>query len=108
MELPVHVFGDDDYRQPGLDASGGRGGLYPGPRPSAGSTAVKYLVLMSPPDADWDAIAELAGDPSWRATAMRRYFQRIENCRYRPVARLIALHPGDHQYDDTNSPAGST
>ncbi|HEY5990165.1 MAG TPA: GMC oxidoreductase, partial [Streptosporangiaceae bacterium] len=32
----------------------------------------------------WDAIAAHTGDASWRAEAMRDYFERLENCEYLP------------------------
>jgi hypothetical protein len=37
-----------------------------------------------PPDNDWDAIAELTGDDSWRSDKMRELFIDIENCTYAP------------------------
>ncbi len=44
---------------------------------------------MAPHDLDWNAIAELTGDASWRAENMRRYFERIEDCRYSRWRRLL-------------------
>lgn len=35
-----------------------------------------------PPDNDWEYIAELTGDESWRAENMRTYFTQHENCTY--------------------------
>lgn len=37
-----------------------------------------------PPDNDWDAIAELTGDESWKFHKMRELFIEIENCTYAP------------------------
>ena len=48
------------------------------------------MILMAPHDSDWDGIAALTGDASWRAKRMRRYFRRLENCRYRPVWRALS------------------
>jgi len=48
------------------------------------------MILMAPPDSDWDAIAALTGDASWRGAAMWRHFQQLEACRYRPVWRALA------------------
>ena len=52
------------------------------------------MILMAPSDSDWNAIAALTGDPSWRAEVMRSYFRRLENCRYRPLWRWIARLTG--------------
>ena len=71
-----------------------RGVLYPRASTLGGCTAHNAMILMAPHDSDWNAIAELTGDPSWRAENMRRYFRRIENCRYRPLWRWIARLTG--------------
>ena len=84
----VHDFGDDAERRPGADACGRRGVLYASTL--GGCTAHNAMILIVPDDSDWNAIADLTGDSSWRAEAMRRYFQRLENCRHRPLWRFIA------------------
>ena len=48
------------------------------------------MIWVYPHDADWDAIAAATGDDSWSAASMRRLFQKIENCRHRPVHRWLA------------------
>jgi choline dehydrogenase len=101
----VHDFGDDAERRPGVDASGRRGVLYPRASTLGGCTAHHAMILMAPPDSDWNAIADLTGDRSWSANAMRRYFQRLENCHYRPLWRWIArltggrVNPTGHGWD---------
>ncbi len=90
----VHDFGDDAERQPGLDAMGRSGVLYPRASTLGGCTAHNAMILMVPPDSDWNAIAELTGDPSWRAEKMQEYFQRIEDCRHRPLWRLLSQATG--------------
>ncbi len=45
---------------------------------------------MYPSDEDWNGIAKLTGDASWRADSMRRYFELLENCHHRPFDRLLA------------------
>lgn len=63
-----------------------RGGVfYPRAGTLGGCTAHNALILVYPSNGDWDRIAEVTGDPSWRARRMRRYFERLEACRYRPV-----------------------
>ena len=75
------------------------GVLYPRAATLGGCTAHNALIFLYPHDADWDGIAELTGDRSWSARNMRRYFQRLENCRHRPVYRWLAklgLDPTHH------------
>ncbi len=67
------------------------GVLYPRASCLGGCTAHNALILVAPPDADWDAIAVTTGDQSWSASNMERYFVRLENCRHRWVARALAL-----------------
>lgn len=58
------------------------GVLYPRCSTLGGCTAHNAMILVYPHNEDWDAIAKLTGDPSWRADAMRTYFERLENCQY--------------------------
>ncbi len=51
---------------------------YPRAGTLGGCTAHNAMILMAPHDSDWDGIAALTGDASWRAPLMRRYFQRLE------------------------------
>lgn len=41
-------------------------------------------VSANPPDADWDHIAEITGDDSWRAEKMREHLVSLENAAYAP------------------------
>jgi choline dehydrogenase len=63
--------------------------LYPRAATLGGCTAHNAMIWVYPHDADWDAIAAATGDDSWSAAAMRRQFQKIENCRHRPVHRWL-------------------
>jgi choline dehydrogenase len=65
------------------------GVLYPRAGALGGCTAHNALIMVYPHNADWDEIARSVGDDSWNADNMRRYFQRLENCRHRPFWRLI-------------------
>ena len=67
-----------------------QGIYYPRAGTLGGCTAHNAMILMAPHDSDWDDIAALTGDASWRATDMRRYFQRLEQCRYRPAWRALS------------------
>ena len=64
--------------------------LYPRAAALGGCTAHNAMIWVYPHDADWDAIAAATGDDSWSAASMRRLFQKIENCRHRPVHRWLA------------------
>jgi choline dehydrogenase len=85
----VHDFGDDAERR-GRVKPATPGVLYPRASTLGGCTAHNAMILIVPHDSDWDLIAERTGDPSWRAPAMRRYFQRLEDCRYRALWRLLS------------------
>ncbi|MFF2205851.1 GMC family oxidoreductase [Streptomyces sp. NPDC058145] len=61
-----------------------RGVLYPRAGTVGGCTAHHALITVYPYNRDWDAIAEETGDATWHSTAMRRYFERLERCTYRP------------------------
>lgn len=73
----------DWKRQPG-------GVFYPRASTLGGCTAHNAMILVRPDDADWKAIQDLTGDPSWAPARMRRYFRRMEDCRHRPVLRVLA------------------
>ncbi len=70
------------------------GVLYPRAGTLGGCTAHNALIFVRPHDSDWNAIARLTGDRSWRARAMNRYFRRVEACRHRPLWRWIAEKTG--------------
>jgi choline dehydrogenase len=72
---------------------------YPRAGALGGCTAHNALIFVYPSQTDWDQLADLTGDVSWRATAMRKYFQRVENCRHRPFDRFwhrLAIDPSRH------------
>ncbi len=78
------------------------GVLYPRAGTLGGCTAHDAMIMVYPHNADWDHIADLTGDRSWRARNMRRYFQRLENCRhrwpYRLLYRLTGINPTRHGF----------
>ncbi|HJU16368.1 MAG TPA: GMC family oxidoreductase N-terminal domain-containing protein, partial [Stellaceae bacterium] len=76
--------------------------LYPRSGTLGGCTAHNAMIFVCPHNADWDGIAEATGDPSWRADAMRAYFERLEDCRHRPLDRLLAktgINPSRHGWN---------
>lgn len=77
------------------------GVLYPRAGTLGGCTAHNAMIMVYPHDADWDGIAALTGDSSWRADNMRSYFQRLENCHHRPLSRWLSklgINPTRHGY----------
>ncbi len=76
--------------------------LYPRGGCLGGCTAHNAMITVYPHNADWDFIETLTGDSSWSADNMRSYFQRLENCRYRPIMRLlskIGINPSRHGFN---------
>src|SRR5215813_7223808 len=65
------------------------GVLYPRAGTLGGCTAHNAMIMISPHNADWSHIADLTGDPSWKAENMRKYFERMENCYHRPPYRWL-------------------
>src|SRR3954470_8413466 len=89
----------DAARQRRDPKCGDRGVLYPRAGALGGCTGHNAMIFVAPHDSDWDGIASLTGDRSWSAANMRRYWQRVENCQYRPVWRLLnrlGVNPTGH------------
>jgi choline dehydrogenase-like flavoprotein/predicted acylesterase/phospholipase RssA len=62
---------------------GRKGGIfYPRSSGIGGCTAHHAMIVVAPNDKDWDYIADLTGDDSWRAAQMRGYFAKLEQCLY--------------------------
>jgi choline dehydrogenase-like flavoprotein len=77
----------------------GKGIFYPRAGTLGGCTAHHALIFIAPHNSDWDDIAELTGDKTWRGGRMRRYFQKLERCQYlnRPWYRRWNF--GRHGFD---------
>ena len=78
------------------------GVLYPRAGTLGGCTSHNAMLVAYPHNSDWDEIAALTGDPSWSASNMRRYFERLENCRHRPLYRWLAkvgINPTRHGWN---------
>ena len=67
------------------------GVLYPRAGTLGGCTAHNAMIFVAPTNSDWDGIADVTGDVSWRADNMRRYFEQVEDCRYLPFSRFFRL-----------------
>jgi len=78
------------------------GVLYPRAGTLGGCTAHNAMIFVYPHNSDWDGIAQLTGDASWNAEAMRHYFTKLENCHHRPIERWVAklgANPSRHGWD---------
>lgn len=71
-----------------FDHEGG-GVWYPRGGALGGCTVHNAMITITPQAIDWDFIAKLTGDWSWRSDNMNQYFARLERCRY--VARPGSL-----------------
>lgn len=91
----VHHYSDEarEKKDPKYTAAR-RGVLYPRAGALGGCTAHNAMILVYPHNADWDDIAALTGDPSWSSANMRRYFERLEDCRHRPLSRWVQKATG--------------
>ncbi len=110
MKVPAfHPFASDDanmrwdffvkhFEDPARLAEDPRatpqGILYPRAAAVGGCTAHNAMILVRPHDSDWNYIAALTGDPSFRAEAMNVYWERLEACSYRSPG-----DPGGHGFD---------
>jgi choline dehydrogenase len=80
----VHHYSEDEQRDPKY-VPARKGVFYPRAGTLGGCTAHNAMITVVPHDSDWDGIAELTGDDSWRAGNMRQYFRRLEHCTYAGV-----------------------
>ncbi|HTI80016.1 MAG TPA: GMC family oxidoreductase [Acetobacteraceae bacterium] len=93
----VRHYGDEEQQRRDPKYHPEQGGIYyPRAGTLGGCTAHNAMILMRPQASDWDDIAALTNDASWRSDSMQQYFQRIEDCRYRRISR-VGNKPGlDH------------
>ncbi len=96
-----HYANDAQQRRDPKFVAAENGVWYPRAGTLGGCTAHNALILIAPSHKDWNHIADLTGDASWRAEAMWRYFQRLEDCRHNPfgrLAHLFGIDPSRHGY----------
>jgi choline dehydrogenase len=78
------------------------GVLYPRAATLGGCTAHSAMILIYPQNADWNQLADLTGDPSWRSEHMRGYFERLERCEHRDDERRasrVGHNPSRHGWN---------
>jgi choline dehydrogenase-like flavoprotein len=97
-----HYDSEERQRRDGKYTPARHGVLYPRAGTLGGCTAHNAMILIYPHNSDWDDIAERTGDSSWRAANMRRYFERLEDCRHRPLYRglkkWLRVDPSRHGF----------
>lgn len=81
----------DQAHDPSATTGGPKAGIqYPRCAALGGCTAHHAMIIIRPNDEDWDHIARLTGDSSWRSDNMQGYFAKIEKCLYYAVYRGFA------------------
>ncbi|MGY5778527.1 GMC oxidoreductase [Rhizobium sp. LEGMi135b] len=76
----------DPAMDPSQHGATGKGGIfYPRAAALGGCTSHHAMIIIRPNDSDWDDIARLTGDDSWRSENMQGYFPKIEQCLYYKV-----------------------
>lgn len=80
-ENPVHP--DPKANIAGPEENPDRGGIfYPRASGLGGCTIHNAMITIAGPDSDWDDLADLVNDDSWRASRMKACFKRLEYNEY--------------------------
>jgi choline dehydrogenase len=90
-EFFVHHYSKDEQRDEKYVPEKG-GVFYPRAGTLGGCTAHNAMITVVPHDSDWNGIAELTGDDSWRAEKMHKYFTKLERNAYKPPPELASGH----------------
>src|SRR5436190_15091120 len=91
----VHHYSNPDLEKKDKKYVTARGGVcYPRAGALGGCTAHNAMITVVPPDEDWNELAALLGDESWKAERMTQYYDRLENAYYvpRPGSLRYYLH----------------
>ena len=98
-----HYANDERQKRDPKFTASRDGVLYPRAGTLGGCTAHNAMIMVYPHNSDWDSIANLTGDSSWKASNMRKYFERLEDCRHRPPYRwlykALGFNPSRHGFD---------
>jgi choline dehydrogenase len=93
----VHHYDENEDRDKKYREKPG-GVLYPRAGTLGGCTAHNAMITMVPHDSDWNGIADLTKDESWRAENMWKYFERVERCLYHEQPEPGQDNPSGHGY----------
>ena len=87
-QFSVRHYKDDsrqkaDHKYDAARDPDGTGGIfYPRSSGIGGCTGHHAMIVIRPNDRDWEHIADLTNDDSWRAKNMQPYFAKFEKCLY--------------------------
>lgn len=87
-QFSVRHFSDtarqkDDHKYDAARDPDGTGGIfYPRSSGIGGCTGHHAMIVVRPNERDWEQIADLTNDDSWRAKNMQPYFAKLEQCLY--------------------------
>jgi choline dehydrogenase len=93
----VHHYDENEKRDTKYQEAQ-EGVLYPRAGTLGGCTAHNAMITVVPHDSDWNGIADLTKDESWRAENMWKYFERVERCLYREPPKPGEDNPSGHGY----------
>jgi choline dehydrogenase-like flavoprotein len=90
MDFYVRHYENEDRQKRDANYTPEKGGvLYPRGWTVGGSTAVNAMITVAPHPSDWDEIAKLTGDASWKASNMEKYLRKLEANEYQPFLKAI-------------------
>lgn len=75
---------------------------YPRVGALGGCTLHSLMVQMYPSNSDWQYIADITQDSSWKPENMRKYFEKLEKCSYVPRP-TNGENPSGHGFDGWQS-----
>jgi choline dehydrogenase len=84
-----HYADDDQQRRDSKFVESQNGIDYPRGITVGGSPEVNALITKRPYDSDFDELAKALGDPSWSSKNMQKYWERMEDCQYRPFSKVM-------------------
>ncbi|CAN5810553.1 hypothetical protein BH11VER1_BH11VER1_03780 [soil metagenome] len=73
---------NDHKYEASRDPDGTGGVFYPRSSGIGGCTGHHAMIVIRPNDRDWEHIADVTNDDSWRAKHMQSYFAKFEQCLY--------------------------
>lgn len=73
---------NDHKYEAGRDTDDTGGIFYPRSSGIGGCTGHHAMIVIRPNDRDWEHIADVTNDDSWRAKHMQSYFAKFEQCLY--------------------------
>jgi choline dehydrogenase len=85
-----HYASDEQQRLDPKFTAERNGVLYPRSGTLGGCTAHNALITVYPHNSDWEQVAQLTGDSSWKSQHMRKYFERLERCQYIERPRYLS------------------